>query len=206
MGVRPCDDAKELNPASRLPISLPTPNAQTGEGAVDDTELRMSCNRYSHTSSWASHGRASWEPLELLAMVLAFIFFWPLGIAILLMKRWQRKSDYSGDLFGYIRERAAEARRSFGFAGTGDEPSASSTARGWRSPDFMRTTGNTAFDAWREAELARLEEERRKLAQAERDFAEHIDQLRRARDREEFDSFMQARKGGAGSEGAPSQS
>jgi hypothetical protein len=132
-------------------------------------------------------------------MVLAFIAFWPLGVAIILLKRWQRKSGYSGDLFRFVRQRADEARQNFGFAAPGDEKSSGSPARGWRGPAFMHTTGNSAFDAWREAELARLEEERRKLAEAERDFAEHIDQLRRARDREEFDSFMQARKGGPAS-------
>ena len=58
----------------------------------------------------------------------------------------------------------------------------------------MRPTGNTAFDDWRAGELSRLEEERRKLEDAEREFAEHIDQLRRARDREEFDRFMNARR------------
>ena len=68
-----------------------------------------------------------------------------------------------------------------------------SAAAGWRS------TGNVAFDEWRESELARLEAERRKLAEAERDFAQHIEELRRARDREEFESFMRARKGGAAS-------
>lgn len=57
----------------------------------------------------------------------------------------------------------------------------------------MRSTGNVAFDEWRAAELARLEEERRKLADAEREFADHMENLRRARDREEFDRFMSAR-------------
>jgi hypothetical protein len=58
----------------------------------------------------------------------------------------------------------------------------------------MRATGNSAFDDWRNTELARLEEERRKLVQAEREFSEHLDRLRRARDREEFDRFMNERR------------
>ena len=56
-----------------------------------------------------------------------------------------------------------------------------------------RSTGNSAFDDWRTAELARLEEERRKLAAAEREFADYMEGLRRARDREEFDRFMNQR-------------
>ena len=42
-------------------------------------------------------------------------------------------------------------------------------------------------------EAVRLEEERRKLEEAEREFAVHIEELRRARDREEFERFMKAR-------------
>ncbi|MCC2109842.1 MAG: DUF2852 domain-containing protein, partial [Hyphomicrobiales bacterium] len=57
-----------------------------------------------------------------------------------------------------------------------------------------RPTGNSAFDDWRSAELARLDEELQKLVQAERDFAEHLDKLRRARDREEFERFMNERR------------
>jgi hypothetical protein len=66
--------------------------------------------------------------------------------------------------------------------------------REWNAGFGPRPTGNSAFDEWRSAELARLEEERQKLVQAERDFAEHLDKLRRARDREEFERFMQERR------------
>ena len=68
----------------------------------------------------------------------------------------------------------------------------------------MRQTGNTIFDEWRAAELARLEEERRKLEAAERDFADYIANLRRARDREEFERFMNERRASsARPEGGP---
>lgn len=65
-----------------------------------------------------------------------------------------------------------------------------------------RSSGNVAFDEWREAELARLEEERQKLAAAEREFVDFMENLRRAKDREEFDRFMAARHN-RGSESAP---
>jgi hypothetical protein len=54
----------------------------------------------------------------------------------------------------------------------------------------MGSTGNRAFDEWRATELARLEEERQKLVAAEREFAEFMENLRHARDREEFQRFM----------------
>ena len=40
----------------------------------------------------------------------------------------------------------------------------------------------------------RLDEERRKLDQAQREFAEYVDAIRRAKDREEFDRFMAERR------------
>jgi hypothetical protein len=65
----------------------------------------------------------------------------------------------------------------------------------WRGPAFdWSRSGNSVFDDWKRSELERLEEERRKLAEAERDFAFFLDQLRRAKDREEFDRFMAARR------------
>jgi hypothetical protein len=55
-------------------------------------------------------------------------------------------------------------------------------------------TGNRAFDEWRAAELARLEEERQKLVAAEREFAEFMENLRHARGREEFERFMEVHR------------
>jgi hypothetical protein len=153
----------------------------------------MSCHRTNRTSSsfaadspWgqgAGCGRPHWKPLEIAAMVFAFVLFWPLGLAILLGVLWRRSQGYEGDVFDFAREKWTGVQKDLGFG-------AADFSASWRP------SGNVAFDEWRERELARLEEERRKLAEAEREFAEHIGELRRARDREEFDSFMRARKGG----------
>jgi hypothetical protein len=156
----------------------------------------MGCYRDSRFSSsfdgGSGHcGRMRWKPFELAAMVLGFIVFWPIGLAILLAKFWQRRHGDQSDLFTFAQEKVAGFQRAFyardGLGG------GSPASPGWRS------TGNVAFDEWRESELARLEAERRKLADAERAFAEHIKELRRARDRDEFESFMRARKGGGAS-------
>jgi hypothetical protein len=144
---------------------------------------------FDRQDAWGGCGR-SWKPLEIVAMILGFIVFWPIGLAILLFKVWQRKHGYEGDLFAFAQERAADMQSRWREA-TGQ----TGAAGGWSGPGFMRSSGNVAFDDWRESELARLEEERRKLAEAEREFAEHIEELRRARDREEFESFMRARRG-----------
>ena len=55
-------------------------------------------------------------------------------------------------------------------------------------------SGNYAFDEYREKELKRLDEERRRLEEDRREFEEYVHNLRRARDREEFERFMSERQ------------
>ena len=144
-----------------------------------------------------------WHPLELAAMIVGFVVFWPIGLAILFLKIAQKKEGYPGDLFSYARDKITAK-----FQGAG---AARTWCGGWsgsRHSGGMRATGNSAFDDWRNGELARLEEERRKLVAAEREFSEHLDRLRRARDREEFDRFMNERRnaqsdGGTGAKVPP---
>jgi hypothetical protein len=127
-----------------------------------------------------------WKVVEILAMVLGFIVFWPIGLAVLGWKFWQRKSGYPGDLVSFGREkwgsRANWASGRWGFA-----------ANNWQG-FASGSTGNRAFDEWRATELARLEEERNRLAAAEREFAAYMENLRHAKDREEFERFMNQRR------------
>jgi hypothetical protein len=51
----------------------------------------------------------------------------------------------------------------------------------------LAPTGNSAFDAYREETLKRLEEERDA-------FVSFLDQLRAAKDKAEFDQFMSSRQ------------
>ena len=67
-------------------------------------------------------------------------------------------------------------------------------ARRW-SAEPGGGSGNSAFDEYRAATLRRLEEERLALDAQQREFAEFLQQLKRARDREEFDRFMAAGRG-----------
>jgi hypothetical protein len=129
-----------------------------------------------------SCGAFGWRPIELVALVVGFAIYWPLGLAVLAWKVAQKKGYPVPDIFAAAGERVSAFARGFGTA----------DRRPWR-PFAEPTSGNAAFDDWRKAELARLEEERRKLEAAEREFAEHMENLRRARDREEFDRFMAGR-------------
>ena len=161
-----------------------------------------------NSSQGSDHGGARsvrpdhvWRPFELLALVLGFIVFWPIGLAVIGFKIWQRRSGYQGDLHSFLHERADILRSACsGWRNATWESSAwrspweaPTRGGGWSPFGGMRPTGNRAFDEWRASELARLEEERRKLEEAEREFAAHIEELRRARDREEFERFMNAR-------------
>ncbi len=114
------------------------------------------------------HGCGSfrWRPIELVAMILGFVFFWPIGLAIVLWKVWQRKHGYEGDLATFLHEKW-HAKREWVMAHRAEWGHASHF-----SHHGMHSSGNAAFDDWRAAELARLEEERQKLVAAERESAD----------------------------------
>ncbi|TRD18895.1 DUF2852 domain-containing protein [Palleronia caenipelagi] len=98
-------------------------------------------------------GRGAW----IAAMVLGFIFVWPVGLALLAFMVWQNK--FAG--------RSCHAQTRI------------------RTP--RSTTGNAAFDAYRAETLRRLEEEQAA-------FEEFMQRLREARDKAEFDQFMEERQ------------
>ncbi|MEX0853690.1 MAG: DUF2852 domain-containing protein [Bauldia sp.] len=119
--------------------------------------------------------RPAWTPLTLVLMVIGFIVFWPLGLAMLAYILWG--------------ERVPEVRRHF----EGVKRDWSSEHRCGRRWNATSRSGNVAFDDYRDKELKRLEEERRKLDQELRAFESFMGDLRRARDQEEFDRFMRDR-------------
>ena len=146
--------------------------------AGDATEQKSSAGDDSR--AWRGPGcggRRGGHPLELVAMILGFIVFWPIGLAILFWSWFGRRNIFQGAPAAFT-----SARWDRGFA--------SGAARGW---GFDSRTGNRVFDEWKATELARLEEERRKLATAQREFADYLDNLRHAKDREEFDRFRRER-------------
>ena len=119
--------------------------------------------------------RPAWTPATIALMVIGFMVFWPLGLAMLAYIIWGDRLD------GFKRDvnRATDGI----FAGC--RRSADKAASRPR-----RRTGNVAFDDWREKELERLAEERRKLDEMLKEFDDYARELRRAKDQEEFDRFM----------------
>ncbi len=119
--------------------------------------------------------KPGWHPMSIGLMVLGFVVFWPLGLAMLAYILW---GDRMRGTLENVRGQAKSMARDFDFG---------------RGP---ARTGNVAFDDYRERELARLEEERRKLDTMRAEFDEFLRELRRAKDQEEFDRFMARRNGG----------
>ncbi|HLH11549.1 MAG TPA: DUF2852 domain-containing protein [Methylovirgula sp.] len=146
------------------------------------------------TNEGARRAYFGWKPIEIIAMVLGFIVFWPIGLAILLAKIWQSRCAYPGDLPSFVQAKLDEKFREKREKWEQKMGQHWGCHRGSHDPSrWRRSSGNLAFDEWREAELTRLEEERQKLLAAEREFVEYMENLRRAKDREEFDRFMASR-------------
>lgn len=113
--------------------------------------------------------RGRWSPLNIALMVLGLIVFWPLGFAMLAYILWGERLRAE---FDDMRAKGGPAA-AFGM-----------TPRG---------SGNAAFDDYRAETLRRLEEERRRLEEEQEAFAAFVRDLRRAKDKEEFDRFMAQR-------------
>jgi biopolymer transport protein ExbB/TolQ len=123
--------------------------------------------------------RPAWTPATIALMVLGFMVFWPLGLAMLAYVLWGERLD------GFKRDINASTDSFFANfnSGRGSRRHGGPAAR----------TGNVAFDDWRSAELDRLNEERRKLEEMREEFETYARELRRAKDQEDFDRFMRSR-------------
>ena len=120
--------------------------------------------------------RPAWTPATIALMVLGFMIFWPLGLAMLAYILWGDRLDD----FKWEANRAAD--------------SVSKKFRNGSCGRKSTRTGNVAFDEWREQELERIAEERRKLDEEIREFDAYKEEIRRTKDSEEFEAFMKARK------------
>ncbi|HEX8167941.1 MAG TPA: DUF2852 domain-containing protein [Beijerinckiaceae bacterium] len=119
--------------------------------------------------------------LEIAGIVLGFVFFWPLALAYLIWK-----------CAGYPVPNEAKSffEKNFSRLGWGPNGGGPFRARPFSS------TGNFAFEEYRRRELERLEEERRRLDEEAHAFAEFVEELKRAKDRDEFDAFLAKRRQG----------
>lgn len=142
-------------------------------------EAALPAGSWSDADGRAPLFRKGWE---IAAMVVGFVVFWPVGLAILgyfLVRRHKMQTGEGFYLFSCRKDEARAAMKAF-----------KADLRG-----RMSGSGNAAFDDYRTEVLRRLEEERRKLDEEQMAFREFMLRLKRAKDQEEFDRFMAERHG-----------
>ncbi len=123
-------------------------------------------------------GKPAWIAL----MVIGFIVFWPVGLAILAYIIW------SGRMGGCGRYRDVNEWRDRATARWERKRERwERRMQGWGGPPNLRPSGNRAFDEYRDDALRKLEEEAN-------EFKEFLARLRHAKDRAEFDEFMRERR------------
>ena len=126
--------------------------------------------------------KPQWSPLTIALMVLGFILFWPIGLAVLGYIIW-------GEKFGGSAEKAqAYWNKGCGYMRSNKQQFGGSDRN-------FSTSGNAAFDDYRSEQLKRLDEERARLDAEVDAFHEYMATLRKAKDREEFDRFMSEHRG-----------
>lgn len=108
--------------------------------------------------SWLdARGRGAW----IAAMVLGFVFVWPLGMGLLAYMIWTKRFSKSSCQSALRQDRLERF-------------------------DGLRPSGNSAFDAYKTDMLRRLEDEQAA-------FEAFLQRLRAAKDKSEFDAFMEDR-------------
>lgn len=115
-------------------------------------------NWFTKAEAWMDHkGKGAW----IAAMVLGFVFFWPIGLAVLAYMIWSNRM---------FSQSCSHRRKSWSRNRT----------------RAMRPTGNSAFDSYKSDTLKRLEQE-------QGEFERFLARLREAKDKSEFDQFMDER-------------
>ena len=109
------------------------------------------------------YGMPAWIGL----MVLGFVVFWPVGLAVLAYLIWSGRMGCGKGRRGRWHEKSSFFKRG--------------------AAAFAGTSGNHAFDEYREETLRRLEEE-------QREFSSFLERLRFAKDKAEFEQFMADRR------------
>ncbi len=118
----------------------------------------------SQAETWLDErGKGAW----IAAMILGFIFFWPVGLALLAYMIWSKR------MFPSRCASRAHKRHHNHMSHSAHR-------------DAFRSSGNVAFDAYKGETLRRLEEE-------QKNFESFLERLRESKDKAEFDQFMDER-------------
>ena len=131
--------------------------------AAYQSQMPANAGWLTRTEAWLDHkGKGAW----IAAMVLGFIFFWPVGLALLAYMIWSKRMFSKGCAHRKSRRHHMDRHTA------------------WSA---MKPSGNSAFDAYKAETLRRLEQEQEA-------FESFLERLRDAKDKAEFDEFMEERE------------
>ena len=133
--------------------------------------------------------------MHIVLMILGFVWWWPLGLAMLFFlvarrRRWRRMLAGGGAMFegyGIQRWERKMARAQEKVERVRNRIDRYAAPQGGWFHQAPATSGNAAFDEYRTETLRRLEDE-------QREFKDFLERLRVAKDRAEFDAFMSDRR------------
>lgn len=139
------------------------------------------------TAKLDEYGKPAWIAL----IVLGFMAYWPLGLAVLAFTIWSGRMGcgYRGgpDRWQHKMQRM-QAKMDWMRGKMAGGPGGA-----W---NYGPSSGNHAFDEYRNETLKRLEDE-------QREFREFLERLRFAKDKTEFDAFMNERRNRPASDNPP---
>ena len=128
-----------------------------------DATVTRRGNWFTRAEDWLdAKGRGAW----IAVMILGFIFFWPVGLALLAYMIWSKRMFSKSCNNTRGRDRSRDMYHNARAA--------------------LRPSGNSTFDAYKAETLRRLEDEQRA-------FEDFLTRLREAKDKAEFDAFMEDR-------------
>ncbi len=131
-----------------IALEADSPRSHSGPGVIGRAE------------NWLdARGKGAW----IAATVLAFIIFWPVGLALLAYLIWSKRM-FNGSC---ARRNSLSRHRTHARAA-------------------FKSSGNSAFDSYKTETLRRLEEE-------QENFEAFLQRLRESKDKAEFDQFMEER-------------
>lgn len=139
--------------------------------ASNGSTVEKSGERYSrHSRSGRScGGTGNWSAMNIMAMVLGFVFFWPIGLVILF---WIIKGNSVKDLPAAIKQKWTEM-----------------TGRN-NSYTPVDKSENSIFAEFQQTQYDRISEIKEEIKDRTHRFQEFRANAKRRADQEEFDSFM----------------
>jgi len=118
-----------------------------------------------------SCSKGNWSPLNIGAMVVGFVLFWPIGLLVLY---WNISGRDARDLPGAVKQKWSSL---FNRTGTKQE-------------DFSATAHNTVFEEFQQTQYDRIAEIKEEIKERARRFNEFRSDAKRRAEEEEFNKFM----------------